>query len=329
MTYNADIDALSCPSCGHQDKVENLPADNKVKAFDETEINEYHCENCGAEVITDADTTATSCEFCGAAVVLSDRLSGRLAPDEVIPFTISKDKAREAFKKWCGNGKLTPNGFMTANRIKNITGIYVPFWLYDTQTRAYVRGSAQKVRTYSQGDYIYTETKHYEVMRDIDLHYSKVPTDASEKMDDDLMDKLEPYHYADLKEFKMPYLAGYIAEKYNFDAKTLMPRLEEKINPYIKNYVRSTLSGYSSTQFSSEDIHTKRKKAHYALMPVWMVYYDFNKSVHTFAMNGQTGKVVGRPPISKGKVAKWFAGITAGTFVAFKLFALIVGASLW
>ena len=32
-----------------------------------------------------------------------------------------------------------------------------------------------------------------------------------------------------------------------------------------------------------------------------MVYYDYDQSEHTFAMNGQTGKVVGKPPLSFGK----------------------------
>src|SRR5699024_11852653 len=68
-------------------------------------------------------TTATSCSFCGAAVVLLDRLTGKLAPGKVIPFAISKEEARKAFKKWCKNGRFTPPGFMTADRIKNITGM--------------------------------------------------------------------------------------------------------------------------------------------------------------------------------------------------------------
>ena len=31
-------------------------------------------------------------------------------------------------------------------------------------------------------------------------------------------------------------------------------------------------------------------------------------------MNGQTGKVIGEPPVSRGKVAGWFAGISAAAF---------------
>ena len=155
--------------------------------------------------------------FCGSAVVLSDRLSGELAPVMVIPFSITKEEAMKAFKKWCRNGLLTPSGFMTANRIKEITGIYVPFWLYELHNRVEVHGHGTKVRTHTQGDYQYTETQHFDIYRKIRLNYVKVPIDASEKMNDELMDKLEPFPYQQLKEFKTPYLAGYIAEKYSHD----------------------------------------------------------------------------------------------------------------
>src|SRR5699024_786132 len=99
------------------------------KEFSAEETKEYHCENCGAVVLTDQHTTATSCSFCNANVVLADRLIGQLAPAKVIPFKISKEKAQETFRKWCKNGRLTPDGFVTAQRIKNITGMYVPFWI--------------------------------------------------------------------------------------------------------------------------------------------------------------------------------------------------------
>src|SRR5690606_26207903 len=117
--------------------------------FSEDEAKEYYCENCGAHVVTDADTTATHCSFCGAGVVLADRLSGDLAPAKVIPFTISKEEAIAAFKKWCKNGRLTPKGFMSADRIKKITGIYVPFWMYDLNSKAKVSALGTKVRTYT------------------------------------------------------------------------------------------------------------------------------------------------------------------------------------
>src|SRR5690625_5716383 len=75
MAFDADSGKLSCPSCGQQDNIEQLDEEYITREFAEDEAREYHCENCGAVVLTDQDTTATSCSFCGAGVVLGDRRS--------------------------------------------------------------------------------------------------------------------------------------------------------------------------------------------------------------------------------------------------------------
>ncbi|GAB2556291.1 TFIIB-type zinc ribbon-containing protein [Gracilibacillus alcaliphilus] len=325
MNFDSASGHLSCGSCGHEEHIDTYDDVNISHSFEEEEAKEYQCENCGAIVITDKDTTATSCSFCGAGVVLADRLSGDLAPTKVIPFTISKEEAMQAFKKWCKNGRLTPKGFMTADRVKGITGMYVPFWMYDLDNDVEVKATGTKVRTYTRGDYRYRETHYYQVHRDLDVSYIKVPVDASEKMDDQLMDKLEPYNYGELKDFKTPYLAGYLAEKYNYTDQELFGRVKEKVAKFIDSYVASTISGYSSVTYDRKHIDTKQRNSYYVLLPVWMVYYDFDKQEHTFAMNGQTGKIVGKPPLSYGKAGAWFAGIAGGSFIIFKSIALMLG----
>ncbi|WP_062104945.1 TFIIB-type zinc ribbon-containing protein [Bacillus niameyensis] len=329
MVFDSESGTLSCGSCGRQDTIENFPDQHITTTFSEDEAKEYHCKNCGAVILTDADTTATTCSFCGAGVVLADRLSGILAPAKVIPFTISKEEARQAFRTWCKKGLLTPKKFMEANRIKGITGMYVPFWLYDLNSKVQVHATGTKVREYTRGDYIYTETKYYDVYRNINLDYHKVPVDASEKMNDKIMDRLEPYNYAELKDFKTPYLAGYIAEKYNYDDKELLPRVKSKVSGFVESYISSTMGGYSSVSYQSKQIDTKKKHSDYVLFPIWMFYYDYNKEEHIFAMNGQTGKIVGKPPLSYAKAAGWFSGIAGSTFITLKIISFIMGGGFW
>jgi len=363
MAFDSTTGMLRCGSCGRTDNIEKMAGGNNSSedgntsyemdeedkkasnsafekdyedasdtdepsnhsTFAENEVLEYHCNNCGAVLITDAQTTATTCSFCGAGVVLGDRLSGSLAPAKVIPFTINKEQAQEAFKKWCRKGLLTPKDFMNADRIKNITGLYVPFWLYDINGRGEAEASCTRVRVYPLGDWIYTETKFYQVYRKVDLNYMRIPCDASQKMDDKLMDKLEPFQYGDLKDFNMPYLAGYISEKYDFDDTKLLPRIKDRVAPYVDSYIRSTISGYSTVNFGRKDINLRQKRADYTLLPIWMVCYDYKQAEHTFAMNGQTGKIVGKPPLSKAKIATWFMGISVGTFIILNIITLLLG----
>lgn len=358
MKYDSASRHLKCDSCGREMDIDKMPApeidrdddgrddapeiepfssgdieDEKsfesfekaegFRTFEGEEGCQYFCKNCGAVVITTSDTTATNCSFCGAPVVLGDRLSGEMAPALIVPFTVGKQQAADAFRKWCKNGRLTPRDFMTADRIKSITGMYVPFWLYDLAGTGEADCTATRVHSYTKGDYIYTETKYYHVYRRVHLGYRKVPADASEKMNDELMDRLEPFSYDQLKQFKMPYLAGYLAEKYNFDDKQMLPRVMNRVNKYAEDYLRSTINGYTSVHYNRKNIDLHQVNAHYTMLPVWMVCYDYRDSEHIFAMNGQTGKIVGKPPLSKGKIAAWFAGISAAVFAVFRIVTML------
>jgi DNA-directed RNA polymerase subunit RPC12/RpoP len=325
MVFDSETGKLSCHSCDREDNIELMPDPLTGQVFSGDEAKEYHCKSCGAVVMTDVETAATTCSFCGSSVVLGDRLTGKLAPALVIPFAISKEEAGDAFRKWCRGGLLTPNRFRPADRIKSMTGMYVPFWLYDLDNHIEVHAQCTTVRSYRQGDYQVTETSHFAAYRKIRLNYVRVPLDASEKMNDSLMDKLEPFPYEQLKDFKTPYLAGYIAEKNGFTDKQLLPRAKEKINGYIDAYIHSTMAGYTSVAITDKQVDTKEKQANYALLPVWVVHYDYNKLEYTFAMNGQTGKVVGKPPISKWKVGSWFAGIFCVSLLSLKTISWLMG----
>ncbi len=155
-----------------------------------------------------------------------------------------------------------------------------------------------------------------------------MPADASEKMPDDLMDKLEPFDYRNLKKFNTPYLAGFISEKYNYTDRQMFPHVQQRVAQYIEDYISGSIQGYSAKNIINRDYHTKQINAEYALLPVWMVYYDYNNSEYTFAMNGQTGKIAGKPPLSTGKTAGSAIGITLLLFIICRVITVIMGGPL-
>ena len=54
-----------------------------------------------------------------------------------------------------------------------------------------------------------------------------------------------------------------------------------------------------------------------------MFSYDYKGKQYIFAMNGQTGKIVGKP-LSARKIAGWFAGIAGGTFYILTVISQLV-----
>jgi hypothetical protein len=270
--------------------------------------------NCGGVLVAGEKTCATHCEYCGAPLVLADRLSGDKRPAYVLPFSLDRKAAEDAFKKWCRNGLFSPKGFMSAKNIQNLQAMYVPYWLYDLDTTVSVRGTATRVNVYMRGETEYTETSFYDVERQMRLEYTKVPHDASEKMDDTLMAKLQPYRFEDLKVFQMPYLAGFQADQRDYDDKELLPLVKQQVEGYASDYARGTISGYTGVRINQQHVSYDRIHSDYVYLPLWFISYRYRDSDYVFAMNGQTGKVIGEPPVSRGKAAGWFIGLSAVIF---------------
>ena len=73
--------------------------------------------------------------------------------------------------------------------------------------------------------------------------------------------------------------------------------------------LHDTLGGYTGVQTLPEQLDPRTREPHYALLPVWMLHTRWKEQDFLFAMNGQTGKLIGDLPVAKGRVAAWFAGI--------------------
>ena len=283
----------------------------------------YSCPSCGAELLCDVTTAATSCPYCGNPSVLPGQFTGSLKPDFVLPFKLSKKDAIKALKKHYLKKPLLPSTFSKANHLEEVKGVYVPFWMYDGEASGSAQFHATAVRTYTSGDYEITETSHYDVRRAGSIDFEKVPVDASSKMPDDYMDSIEPYDYAELKPFSTAYLPGFLADKYDVSVEDSRERADKRCTGSLVSALERTVSGYTTCNETSRDIHLKRGKVHYALLPVWILNTKWEGKDFLFAMNGQTGKLVGSLPVSTKRVVGLFAAIAA-PLIAISVTALLL-----
>ena len=275
------------------------------------EMQAYSCPSCGAELICDKSTAATSCPYCGNPTVVPGQFSGDLKPDFVIPFKVSKEEAIKALKEHYKGKFLLPGTFTKENHLQEIRGIYVPFWMFDGEAEGDASYHATRTRTYRSGDYDITETKHYEVYRAGKVAFEKIPVDASSKMPDDHMDSIEPYSYKDLKQFSTAYLPGFLADKFDVSVDDSIKRADTRCEGTLAASLRNTIKNYDTCTLTGNTVTLHKGKVHYALMPVWMLSTKWNGKDFLFAMNGQTGKMVGDLPISWGKFWGVFTAVAA------------------
>ena len=284
-------------------------------------MNVYTCKSCGGEIVSDENTGATSCPYCGNPVILTERFRGALRPDMVIPFKLDKKAAKEAYYKHIKGRPLLPKVFRRENHIDEIKGIYVPFWLFDADVAADARYKATKVRTWSDSDYDYTETSYYSVDRSGNMSFVSVPVDGSSRMPDDLMESIEPYKVADAVEFQTAYLSGYLADKYDVDAQQSTDRARERMKESAQDVLRDTVKGYASVIPENTNVRISGGDAKYALYPVWILNTTWRGKKYIFAMNGQTGRMTGDLPVDNGAYTRWLLGLTAVFSIAANLVA--------
>lgn len=287
-------------------------------------MNVYTCKSCGGEIVSDENTGATSCPYCGNPVILTERFRGALRPDMVIPFKLDKKAAKEAYYKHIKGRPLLPKVFRRENHIDEIKGIYVPFWLFDADVAADARYKATKVRTWSDSDYDYTETSYYSVDRSGNMSFVSVPVDGSSRMPDDLMESIEPYKVADAVEFQTAYLSGYLADKYDVDAQQSTDRARERMKESAQYVLRDTVKGYASVIPENTNVRISGGDAKYALYPVWILNTTWRGKKYIFAMNGQTGRMTGDLPVDNGAYTRWLLGLTAVFSIAAYLVALLI-----
>ena len=342
--FDSSIQKMKCPFCDTEFEMETLKAFDEVlkkempddinwktpagEQWAEGEIDKmtvYGCKSCGGEIVVDGTTSATACPFCDNPVVVMGRLSGALRPDYVIPFKLDKKAAKEGLYNHLKDKKLLPKIFKDKNHIDEIKGLYVPFWLFDAEANANIRYKASKVSYYSDSNYNYTKTSYYSVIRSGAARFEKIPVDGSTKMDDDLMESIEPYDFKEAVDFQTAYLAGYLADKYDVDEDKSVDRANQRIKESVLEEFRSTVQGYSSVVEENTSIHLANGEAKYALYPVWVLNTTWNGNKYTFAMNGQTGKFVGDLPMDKGTYWKYFSIFSGiGAVVIFALARLFI-----
>ena len=339
IEFDSDLQKMKCPYCDTEFEMETLKSyDEELKeeqadhmTWDTTAGSEwqegetdglrlYSCQSCGGEIVSDETTAATSCPFCGNPVIMMGQLSGALKPDYVIPFRCDKKDAIAALKKHYGGKRLLPKVFSEENHIDEVKGVYVPVWLFDADADASIRYRATKTRSWSDSDYHYTKTSYYSVTRKGSIGYERVPVDGSTKMEDALMESIEPYVFSDAVDFQTAYLAGYLADKYDVDSEQSIERANERIKRSTEDAFAATVRGYTSVTPVSSSINLSNGVAKYALYPVWLLNTSWNGRNYTFAMNGQTGKLAGDLPMDRTAYTRWLYGIAGvATAVAFAL----------
>lgn len=341
LKFGSDTQKMTCEFCGNSFDLEALEAYNAnpeasdtfhwaasdTGSWSESEqqhLQSFQCPSCGGEILTDDTTAATFCPYCENPAIMPGRVSGGLKPEAVIPFKTSKEDAQKAFAQLCKGKPLLPKDFASQHRLEKITGMYVPFWLYNCAGTQEGRYRATRIHHWSDSRYNYRRTDHYLLTRSARAAFDGIPMDGSTKMDNTIMESIEPFDYSQAVDFETAYLSGYLADKYDVEYTAGQERIRQRVSSTLDAHVRSSIIGYATAIPLQKQLQIDHGKAKYVLLPVWMLHSRYKGKTYVFAMNGQTGKMIGTFPICPKRSAAWFAGICAAAAAVVTLIQYLV-----
>ena len=325
MDFDPESGKLHCPYCDYQEvipKADDAPETAQELSFDEAENKETNCnwgaekkavvcKSCGAETIYDALDVSSECPYCGSNQVMEAHDKNTIAPGGVVPFQITQEKAGANFHAWIKKKFFCPKLAKESARPDSFKGIYLPYWTFDTKT----------VSSYT-GQYGIDHTEHYKDSQG--NTQSRTRTDwystsgiyrmdvddelvlATDRHNSAIINGLAPFNTADNKSYKPEYVAGFAAERYTIGLKAGW----EKAKAAIFNRINSNVSQKIRYEHNADHVRNVRVNSRfsditykYLMLPIWVSSFKYNDKIYQFMVNGQTGKVYGKTPVSGWKVA--------------------------
>ena len=336
LTFNPRADGLACTSCGcvFDPKTMDMKwtmgmtnpeleygIDDVLSNDDQGRI-EIVCNSCGAQIVTDKNTSSTVCTFCGSPALITRRLTREFHPDNIIPFEIDRNKAVELFKTHCEGISHLPRDFTSAKTLKKITGLYVPTWLISCKVTASVIGRAHENPDYdrakeegrargramlagasnSNDPVILNDPDAYSVRGKVRFQLNDVPFDGERQIANRIMEAAEPFDYSRMVPFNGSYLQGFYASKYDEQPKDMNDRIVRRLDRYTMQICELADFGFKSFKVTEHDPTPLYSDftIKYCMLPVWFLHYEYNGRDYQYVINGQTGKVSGEFPYAKG-----------------------------
>lgn len=310
---------MACAYCGQKVDPHSLQKDQDAEQEDHTfEVTKFICPQCGGEMISgDQDATAF-CSFCGAANILTSRLTREKRPDFIIPFQKTKDDCKKAYAKKMRKAFFAPKELRDPAYIDSFRGIYMPYWTYQLEQQGEVcfKGST----SYRKGDYVYTE--HYNLTGNIDAGYYGFSYDASSSFYDNISEALAPYDVADQVRFTPAYLSGFYADTADVSQYAHTEKVQTLANESSwaeickeKAYKKYRIESNGNHGNLTQELHTQCSAVHSTMYPVWFLSWRKEDRVAYATVNGQTGKVVTDLPIDIRQFLKWSLVLAVPLFI--------------
>lgn len=335
LTFDPKSGGLVCGFCGNHVAINTIPAAPGLGyTLEELQNNggrrlqygmkQIVCGTCGGQFLADPSSISGLCPYCGSnSITVSTESSGMPEPTGIIPFKISKEEAQDLFKQWITKRRFAPMDIASNTQVTDLTGVYVPYWVFDCDTYTPYSGKFGKI--YGSGDDQYT--KYHKSKGVCKMPVKNLTIIASSRLENDpYWRSISSFNLNFMKKYDPDLLAGFWAESYTVDGTSAWKTAMGKIHNMIENRIRRMESADTIAKLDMNP-EASNIRAKYVLAPVWITSFSYNGQLYRVLINGQTSNVVGTWPKSFKKfflIIGIIAGAIFGTRILFSLWSFLV-----
>ena len=339
LRYNAEIKKLKCDYCGNiedLDRRSDQIVENDLNSFlksvprfvpEKNDQSVFDCSNCGAKFTLPSSTVNVDCAFCGSKNVNKEAFEHNyIQPAGIAPFEVTDGQALDFFKAWIKKGWFHPNKLKKIAKADAIHGIYIPSWTFDANSHSSWSGQAGYYYYVTETYTVNGETRTRQVQKvrwvsrngQFNNSFDDVLVSASKGLSQEYLSKVEPFRLYKAINFNPKLLVGWESEIYGIELNHGYTTAEGKMDAANRSKASSALGGDTQRGLRVNSTYSDQTFK-LLLLPLWMASYTFNGKQFSFVVNGQTGKVHGKKPISAWKIFFLILTIAA---IAFTIYIL-------
>lgn len=324
--WHAGRQKLVCPFCGTESPYVIDRETGKVAEIDlvialrelpeeergwQTATRSVQCQSCRAVMVFDPTRVGQNCEFCGSpALVDYQEIKSPIRPQGVLPFKVDRNRVRDDIRGWWRSKWFAPGRLVRAALVDTVHSLYIPYWTFDAT--AHCPWEAEAGYYYyvdvegrdSQGKRVVRKerrTRWEPASGTVNHAFDDEPVPGTQGLPLDLLRQVEPFPTQEVVPYDTAFLSGHVVEHYRVVLLEAAERSQQQMHQALERLCAQQVPGDTHRNLRIFPTFSGRTFKH-VLVPIWLLTYNYGAKVFQVIVNGYTGRIAGKYPISWWKV---------------------------
>lgn len=275
------------------------------------------CQTCGASLLVDPNQRTATCPYCASpSVVERPPSQDRPPPHFVLAFTMTKEGAQGSVKEWLGRRSFFVQSSVKTGTVEAIKGVYTPAYLYSAMATsnysAQIGENYQETETYTDTDSngntvvktrTVTRTEYRYLSGQHSTYVSDVLVTGSRVVPNNELESIEPFDLRMMRRYTPAVISGWIAEEPSMALQECYQLARQETMDKLGKELESFMPGDSHQGLTFNTV-LDRETTELIYVPIWVlaIRHDAQKPPFRVLINGQTGRIYGKAPLSWLKI---------------------------